>query len=192
MSTRNLDIENFDKRYNERVVPFMENEFLIRNNMAVPRMEKIVLNAGVGTIGANDKKKLESIKSDMTLIAGQAPVFVKSKRAIAGFNVKLGSVVGIRVTLRGKKMKEFFNRLCMIGLPRIRDFQGIAKKSFDEMGNLSYGIREHIIFPEIKPEESLVNFGLQVNFATSAKNSENAAILLAQMGLPIKSKDEDN
>jgi large subunit ribosomal protein L5 len=185
MSTRNLTINDFDKRFTDKVRPTMTEVFKYRNINAVPKLEKIVVNAGIGSITKGDKKKIASIFKDMTMITGQKPIQIKAKKAIAGFSIRADSVVGMKVTLRNKMMTNFFNRFCMVTLPRIRDFRGINQKNFDKCGSLSYGVKEQIVFPEIKPEESLTNFGLQISFKTTAKNKTEAVKLLKELGMPI-------
>lgn len=185
MSTGNLTTIDFKKRYKDIVVPAMLKTFKYSNRMQVPKLEKIVINCGIGSLAGSDKKKMEGIMKDFVLICGQKPVFVKIKKSIAGFGIREGAVVGIKTTLRKDKMQNFFNKLCMICLPRVRDFRGIDRKSFDDNGNVQIGIREHVIFPEIKPEESVVNFGLQISLTTSAKSKEETIELLKLLGLPL-------
>lgn len=187
MSTGNLEINDFKKRYEDKVKPAMREVFGYKNDLAIPRLEKIVINVGVGRFH-KEKNKLESIFKDVTSLCGQKPVYVKTGKTIAGFSIREDAIVGIQVILRGENMGQFFNKLAMIVLPRVRDFQGIRESSFDEKGNLSIGIKEHIVFPEIKPEESVVSFGLQITLKTTAKTKKEAIELLKLMGLPIVEK----
>ncbi|MEK7121187.1 MAG: 50S ribosomal protein L5 [Patescibacteria group bacterium] len=163
----------------------MQKTFEIENIMAVPKIEKVVVNTGVGRIAKEDKT-IERIAKDLTMIVGQKPVFKKAKKSISGFKLREGVSVGISVTLRGKRMYDFLDRLIAIALPRSRDFRGIETKNFDKMGNLNFGIRESSIFPEINYENVKDIFGLEVTVVTTAQNREKGIELLRQMGFPIR------
>ena len=173
------------EKYRKTVIPAMQKDFGIKNVMAIPKIEKVVVNTGIGRLG-KDEKTAERIAKELTLIVGQKPVFKKAKKSISGFKLREGVNVGIAVTLRGKRMYDFLDRLIAIALPRSRDFRGIDAKNFDKMGNLNFGIKESSIFPEINYENMKDVFGLEVTVVTTAKNREKGIELLKQMGLPIK------
>ncbi len=173
------------QKYRKEVIPAMQKEFGISNIMAVPKIGKVVVNTGVGRISKDDKA-IERIAKDLTLISGQKPVFRKAKKSISGFKIREGVNVGISVTLRGKRMYDFVDRLISIALPRSKDFRGIDRKNFDGMGNLNIGIKESSIFPEVNYENLKDIFGLQVTVMTNAGNKERGAQLLKLMGFPIK------
>ncbi len=179
------------EKYNKEVIPAMMQKFGYKSNMAVPRIDKVVLNTGFGKLisGAttDERKKIESsISEDFSQIAGQKPVLKEARKSIAAFKTRQGMPIGIAVTLRGKKMYDFLERLVYIALPRSRDFQGIEKSSFDKKGNLTLGIKEHIYFPEILPEKTKNIFGLEITTVTTAKRKEESIELLKLMGFPIK------
>ncbi len=173
------------EKYRKTVVPAMQKSFGIENVMAVPKIEKVVVNTGIGGIVKEDKT-IERIVKDLTMIIGQKPVLRKAKKSISGFKLRQGVNVGISVTLRGKRMYDFLDRLISIALPRSKDFRGIEVKNFDKMGNLNFGIKESSIFPEINYENVKDIFGLEVTVVTTAKNREKGIELLRQMGFPIK------
>mgnify|MGYP001576583795 CR=1 FL=1 len=173
------------QKYRKEVIPAMQKEFNIGNIMAVPKIEKIVINTGVGRIAKEDKV-IERIAKDLAVISGQKTVFKKAKKSISGFKLREGMNVGISVTLRGKRMYDFTDRLISIALPRSKDFRGIDPKNFDGMGNLNLGIKESSIFPEINYENLKDIFGLQVTVMTNAKNREKGIRLLKLIGFPIK------
>ncbi len=173
------------EKYRKTVIPAMQKNFGIENVMAVPKIEKVVINTGIGRI-VKEEKTIERIAKDLTTIVGQKPVFRKAKKSISGFKLREGVNVGISVTLRGKRMYDFLDRLVAIALPRSRDFRGIETKNFDKMGNLNFGIKESSIFPEINYENVKDIFGLEVTVVTTAKNREKGVELLRQMGFPIK------
>lgn len=179
-------MSRLQEKYRKTVVPAMQKSFGIKNLMAVPRIEKVVINTGVGKI-VKEEKTIERIAKEIMMITGQKPVFKKAKKSISGFKLREGVSVGISVTLRGKRMYDFLDRLISIALPRSRDFRGIEVKNFDKMGNLNLGIKESSIFPEINYENTKDIFGLEVTVVTTAKNRERGAELLKQLGFPIKS-----
>jgi len=179
------------EKYQKEVIPKMMEKFGYKNKMAVPKIEKVVLNTSFGKLisgktGEEQKKIQEAILEEMSLIAGQRPVFKKAKRSISSFKLRQGMIVGATVTLRRRKMYDFLERFIYITLPRVRDFRGIEKKSFDEKGNLTVGIKEHIVFPEISPEKSKNVFGLEVTVVITAKAKEEGMELLRLLGFPIK------
>ena len=173
------------EKYRKTVIPALQKTFGIENVMAVPKIEKVIVNTGIGRIAKEDKTT-ERIEKDLTIIVGQKPVFKKAKKSISGFKLREGMNVGISVTLRGKRMYDFMDRLIAIALPRSRDFRGIEAKNFDKMGNLNLGIKESSIFPEINYENVKDVFGLEVTVVTTAKNRERGIELLKQIGFPIK------
>ncbi len=172
------------KRYKEEVVPFLMNEFKYKNVNEVPKLVKIVLNMGLGDVKDNSKS-FNTAVDELTLIAGQKPVATKAKKAISNFKVRQGMKIGAKVTLRGTRMYEFFDRLTAIALPRVRDFRGISDKSFDGRGNYSMGIKEQLIFPEISYDKVEKIRGLDISFITTAKTDEEAKALLKALGLPF-------
>jgi len=175
------------EKYTKEVVPEMKKRFGYRNSMAVPRIEKIVVNVGIGSIIASkDEKIQESVTKDIIAITGQKPLVTLAKKAVAAFKVREGMPVGLKVTLRGKRMYDFISRLVNIVLPRTRDFRGLNTKSIDGNGNLTIGIKEHIIFPEISQEDIRKIFGLEITVVTHAGNKERALEFYKLMGFPIK------
>jgi large subunit ribosomal protein L5 len=172
--------------YRNKVVPALTKEFKYRNHMQVPKLEKIVVNMGVGEAIQNIKA-LESAVADLSLIVGQKPVITKARKSIATFKLRQGMSIGCMVTLRGDRMYEFFDRLVNVTLPRVRDFRGISPKSFDGRGNFALGLKEQIIFPEIDYDKIDKIRGMNVVIATSAKTDEEARQLLKLMGLPFRS-----
>ena len=169
-----------DKYLNE-VVPGLQEKFNYKNVMAIP---KIVVNIGLGEAVQNPKA-LDAAVSDLTLITGQKPVVTKAKKSIAGFKVREGMPIGVKVTLRGERMYEFADRLLNVALPRVRDFRGVSPKSFDGRGNYSLGIKEQLIFPEIEYDKIDKVRGLEVVFATTAKTDEEGRELLKLLGMPF-------
>jgi large subunit ribosomal protein L5 len=172
------------KRYKEEIVPALIKEFGYKNVNEVPKLVKIVLNMGLGDVKDNSKSFNTAIE-ELTLIAGQKPVATKSKKAISNFKVRAGMKVGAKVTLRGTRMYEFFDRLVAIALPRVRDFRGVSDKSFDGKGNYAMGIKEQLIFPEISYDKVDKIRGLDVAFITTAKTDAEAKALLKALGLPF-------
>jgi large subunit ribosomal protein L5 len=162
----------------------MQEQFQYRNPMEIPRLTKIVLNMGVGE-GATDRKKVEAAAGDLTMIAGQKPVITKAKQSIAGFKIRKGMAIGCKVTLRRERMYEFLDRLITIALPRVRDFRGVSKKSFDGRGNFAMGIREQIVFAEIDYDKVDEIRGLDVIICSTAKTDAEAQALLAAFEMPF-------
>ena len=176
------------EKYNKEIIPEMEKEFGYKNNMAVPRVTKVVINMGLGKfLRDGSKDDLKKITKDFTDIAGQKPVITKAKKAIAGFKIREGMPVGLMVTIRGARMYEFLDRLISVALPQIRDFRGLSKKAFDKNGNFNIGIKEHIIFSEVNKDDIKHILGMEVNIVTTAKTDEEAGKLLKSMGFPITS-----
>jgi large subunit ribosomal protein L5 len=171
--------------YKERVVPELMKKFGYKNIMEVPRLEKIVVNMGVGE-AITDVKVLEAASRDMGLITGQRPSITRSRTAIAGFKLRADVPIGCRVTLRSRQMFEFFDRMVNVAIPRIRDFRGLSPKSFDGRGNYSFGVREHIIFPEIDYDKILKVMGMDITIVTTAKTDEEARELITLLGMPLR------
>lgn len=173
------------KKYREEVVPALIQQFGYKTPMQAPRLEKICLNQGVGA-AITDKKLIESAIDEMTLIAGQKAVAVKSKKDISNFKLRKGMPIGVRVTLRGDRMYEFLQRLISVAIPRTRDFRGVSRKSFDGRGNYTMGIKEQIIFTEIDIDKVKDITGMDITFVTSAKTNKEALALLKELGFPFK------
>lgn len=170
--------------YNTTVRKVLLEEFKYPNPMQVPRLTKVVLNMGVGD-ASQDRKKVEAAAGDMTLIAGQKPVITKAKKSIAGFKLREGMPIGCKVTLRRERMYEFLDRLINIALPRVRDFRGVSRKSFDGRGNFAMGVKEQIIFPEISYDKVDQIRGLDVIICTTAKTDAEAQALLRAFDMPF-------
>lgn len=180
------------EKYKKEVIPQIKEKFGYKNIIAVPRIEKVVVNTGFGKLiggrTSNEQKKIyEAIITELSLICGQRPILTKAKKSISAFKIRQGVPVGATVILRKKVMYDFLERLIKIGLPRTRDFRGIEPKSFDEKGNLTIAIKEHIVFPEILPEKVKNIFGFEITIVTTAKTKEQGIDLLKLMGFPIKS-----
>jgi len=173
------------EKYKKEVMPAMKEKFGYKNNLSVPRIEKVTINTGIGKF-MQDEKAIEEIVSDLMLISGQKPVFTQAKKAIAGFKIRKGLKVGLMVTLRGRRAFDFAQRLISLALPRSRDFRGIEQKSIDTHGNLNVGLKEQIIFPEISNENIRNIFGMQITLKTTAKTHEEGVELFKLMGFPIK------
>ena len=170
--------------YKEQIVPALMKEFGYKSIMQVPKLEKIVINEGVGEAVA-DKKLIEIAQEELTIIAGQKAVQTRSRKDISNFKLRKGMPIGVRVTLRDQRMYEFLERLVAVALPRIRDFKGINEK-FDGQGNYTLGITEQIIFPEIDIDKITKIFGMEITFVTTAKTDEEGYALLKEFGLPFK------
>ncbi|HEY0326650.1 MAG TPA: 50S ribosomal protein L5 [Allosphingosinicella sp.] len=177
------------KDYDERVAPAMMEKFGYKNRMEIPRIEKIVLNMGVGE-ASQDKKHVTTAASEMELIAGQKPVITKAKKSIAQFKLREGMPIGVKVTLRRERMYEFLDRLVTIALPRVRDFRGLNAKSFDGRGNYAMGLKEQIIFPEISYDKVDKVRGMDIIVTTTAKTDEEARELLRLFNFPFP-QDQD-
>ena len=171
-------------RYAKEVAPSLRKEFGIDNVMAVPRVEKIVLNMGLGEAVANPKM-LDGAAEELTAIAGQKAIVTKAKKSIATYKLRTGMPIGARVTLRGDRMWEFLDRLINIALPRVRDFRGVSTTAFDGRGNYTLGIRDHFIFPEIDYAKTDKSKGLNVTIVTTAGRDDRARALLAELGMPF-------
>ena len=178
------------EQYDKKIVGNLKTKFSMKNSHMVPKILKVVLNMGLGP-DANDKKKLQNCIEDMSLISGQKPVITKFKKSISNFKTRKGAPAGVKVTLRQNKMYEFIDRLVNIALPRIKDFQGLKISGFDNSGNYSFGIKEHIIFPEINFDKVDRIRGMDITITTSGINKEFTLALLEEMNFPfIKRKDK--
>ena len=178
-------MSNFKTLYNEKIVPELMKEYNYITVMAVPKLEKIVVNMGVGD-GSKDEKFITAAVKDLEKITGQKPVVTKARKSIAGFKVREGQPIGVKVTLRGENMYYFFEKLVKVGLPRVRDFRGVSPHSFDGKGNYTIGIKEQLIFPEIDYDEVVKVRGMDIIFVTTAKSNEEAKSLLAGFGMPFR------
>jgi large subunit ribosomal protein L5 len=173
------------ERYRGEIVPALVQKFEYGNVHQVPRLEKIVLNMGVGS-AVQDQKLLDAAVGDLTIISGQKPAITKAKKSIAGFKLRQGMPIGCKVTLRGERMWEFADRLLSTALPRIRDFRGVSATAFDGRGNYSLGVNEQLIFPEIDYDKVDKIRGMDITFVTSAKTDEECRALLDELGFPFK------
>ncbi|MFW5980652.1 MAG: 50S ribosomal protein L5 [Halanaerobiaceae bacterium] len=171
--------------YREEIIPQLKDKFEYENIMDVPKVEKVVVNVGIGD-AKEDPNLLDSVVEDISKITGQKPVVTRAKKAVANFGIREGMPIGVKATLRGEKMNEFLYKLINAALPRIRDFRGVSAESFDGRGNYSLGISEHVVFPEVSVEESEKVHGLEVTIVTSAETDEEAFELLRLMGMPFR------
>ena len=176
---------NFKKLYNEKFKDQIQKELGLKNVMEIPRLEKIVLNVGLGEALQNGKL-IESSVEQLKAITGQMPVVTKAKKSIANFKLREGVPIGVMVTLRGTRMYQFFERLVSFALPRERDFKGLPKKSFDGRGNYSIGLKEQLIFPEIDYDKIEKILGMNITICTTARTDEEGRCLLTQMGFPLR------
>ena len=172
------------EQYQKEVRKKLQDEFQIKNPMAVPKIEKIVLNMGMGEAIQN-AKILDAAVDELSTITGQKPVITKAKKSIASFKLREGQSIGTMVTLRGDKMYEFLDRLINIALPRVRDFRGVPTRSFDGRGNYTLGVRDHLIFPEIDAGKVDKSKGMNITIVTTAKTDEQARVLLRELGMPF-------
>jgi large subunit ribosomal protein L5 len=173
------------EKYVKEVVPALMSKFNYKSVMQVPKIEKIVINMGVGDAVQN-AKALDNAVEELALISGQKPVVTRAKKSIAGFRLREGMPIGAKVTLRGERMYEFFDKLVSVSLPRVRDFRGVSKKSFDGRGNYTLGIKEQLIFPEIDYDKVNKVRGMDIVIVTTAKTDEEARELLALLGMPFQ------
>jgi large subunit ribosomal protein L5 len=174
-----------EEHYRSRIRGDLKSQFSYKNEMMIPRLDKVVVNMGIGEAVA-DTKKVKAAHSDLMLIAGQLPVFTKAKKSIAGFKVREGMPLGAKVTLRRARMYEFLDRLINVAMPRIRDFRGLSVKSFDGRGNYALGIKEHIVFPEIDFDKVDEIWGLDIVICTTARTNEEAKHMLGLFNLPFR------
>lgn len=178
-------MEKLIEKFNKTILKGVAEKTGIKNFMAIPRIEKVVVSVGIGDF-KDDKNAIEKIVAEVAKITGQKPKINSSRKAVSAFKLRVGQPVGLTVTLRGERMFDFIDRLVNISLPRVRDFRGLKTSSFDGQGNYSIGLKDYSIFPEVKYEEISVNFGLEINIKTTAKNKEDAKELLVALGFPFE------
>lgn len=177
-------VPRFRKTYEDKVRPALQKKFNYKNEMQLPKITKVVINMGVGEAVA-DKKKLDAAAGDLALIAGQKPVITKARKSIATYKLREGMPIGAKVTLRGRRMYEFLDRLVTIALPRVKDFRGLNPKSFDGRGNFAMGLKEHIVFPEIEYDKVDQIWGMDIIVCTSARTNAEALELLREINFPF-------
>lgn len=180
-------VPRLKEKYRKEVVPALKERFGYRNDMEVPRLEKIVVNMGVGE-GAHDPKAIDGAMKDLAKITGQKPKLNRAKRSVAGFKLRAGMSVGCKVTLRGDRMYEFLDRLMSLAIPRVRDFRGLNPRSFDGRGNYNMGLDEQLVFPEIDYDDIDKVRGMDITIVTTAKTDEEGLALLNALGMPFRSK----
>ena len=173
------------RKYVDEIRPALAEKLGRKNHLSLPRVNKIVLNMGVGT-ATQDKKHLEDANAALTLIAGQKPVTTLARKSIAGFRLREGMPIGCKVTLRGRRMYEFMDRLLSLALPRVRDFRGVSPSAFDGRGNYSLGLTEYLVFPELNPDKFTRSQGLNIVFVTSTDDDEEGRELLRMFGMPFR------
>lgn len=178
-------MSRLNEKYTNEIRQALHDKFQYKNVMEIPKIEKVVINIGVGDAVGN-AKALESAVSDLTIIAGQKPVITKAKKSIANFKVREGMALGTKVTLRGERMYEFLDKLINVALPRVRDFRGVSAKAFDGRGNYALGLKEQLIFPEIEYDQVERVTGMDIIMVTSANTDEEARELLTQFGMPFE------
>jgi large subunit ribosomal protein L5 len=177
-------MNRLQEQYNKEIVPKLKEQFGFKNAMEVPKIQKVVINVGIGKF-LKDSKFVELIKRDLAAISGQMPMETKARKSVAGFKIREQQVIGLAVTLRGQRMYDFLDKLISIALPRVKDFRGVAAKGFDGRGNYHLGLKEHIVFPEISNEALDHIFGLQVSIVTNAGQDDPARALLTAMNFPF-------
>ena len=173
------------EKFNKEILPQLGDKLGRKNVNSLPKLDKIVLNMGVGS-ATQDKKDLADASEALGLIAGQKPVITKARKSIAGFRLREGQAIGCKVTLRGDRMYEFMDRLFTLVLPRVRDFRGVSSKAFDGKGNYSLGLNEYLVFPELNPDKFVRSQGMNIVFVTTAENNDEGRELLRQFGMPFK------
>lgn len=178
-------MSRFKEKFKNEVTPALMSKFEYTSVMQVPKVEKVVINMGVGEAVQNTKA-LDAAVEDLTIIAGQKPVVTKAKKSIAGFRLREGMPIGTKVTLRGERMYEFLDKLISVSLPRVRDFRGVSKRAFDGRGNYTLGVKEQLIFPEIDYDKVSKIRGMDINIVTTANSDEEAHELLKQFGMPFQ------
>ena len=172
-------------KYEQEILPLLAEEIGRKNRLSLPKLEKIVVNMGVGS-ALQDKKHLEESVEAMTLITGQKPIITLARKSIAGFRLREGNAIGCKVTLRGQRMYEFLDRLISIALPRVRDFRGLSPKAFDGNGNYSLGLSEQLAFPELNPDKYIRPQGMNISLVTSVSDNDEARLLLRKFGMPLQ------
>ncbi len=191
MRRSDINMAELKQKYEKEAIKGMQEKFGYKNKMAVPKIVKVVINTGFGRM-VSDKTKDEQkrlydyVSENMALLSGQKPVLTRARKSISSFKLREGNIIGAKVTLRGKKMYDFLEKLINIVLPRSRDFKGISPKTVDKNGNMNIGIKEHIIFPEISPEKAPIILGLEITIVTNAKDKEKGLELFKLLDFPIK------
>ncbi len=178
-------MERLQEKFNKDIVPSLKKKFSFKNVMEVPKVQKIVINVGIGKL-IKDSKTVDKMVEDLKQILGQAPVRTKARKSIAGFKVRENQIVGLTATLRGFRMYSFLDKLINISLPRVRDFQGVSSKGFDGRGNYNLGLKEHLVFPEISSAALEHIFGMEVTIVINSGNDDVSRELLKEMGFPFK------
>jgi len=181
-------MNRMQEKYNNEVVPALRKAFDLKNIMEVPRIAKVVVNIGMGE-AMDNPKAMEAAVSDLTIITGQKPVMTKARKSIANFKLREGRLIGTKVTLRGDRMWAFLDRLMSTALPRVRDFRGVSANAFDGRGNYTLGLRDQLIFPEIEYDKIDKLRGMEVTIVTTAKNDDQARVLLQMLGMPFSKKE---
>ena len=183
-------IPRLQEKYTTEILPAMKEKFGRKNGHSLPRLEKIVVNMGVGT-AVTDKKHVDDAVASLTLIAGQKPLVTRARKSIANFKLREGMPIGAKVTLRGARMYEFFDRLVSIAIPRVRDFRGLKDSGFDKSGNYSMGLTEQLVFPELNPDKFMRPQGLNITFVTSGNSDDESREMLKMFGMPFKSAEKE-
>lgn len=178
------------EKYTKEILPAMKEQFGRKNEHSLPRLEKIVVNMGVGT-AVTDKKHVDDAVASLTLITGQKPLVTRARKSIANFKLREGMPIGAKVTLRGARMYEFFDRLVAIAIPRVRDFRGLKETGFDKSGNYSMGLTEQLVFPELNPDKFMRPQGLNITFVTSSDSDDESREMLKMFGMPFKSEEKE-
>jgi large subunit ribosomal protein L5 len=177
------------EQFEKEILKTLQDKLQVKNRFQVPRFQKIVVNVGIGTL-MNSTKDYSYVEKSLVQITGQKPIVRKSKKAISNFKLRIGMPVSLQVTLRGKRMYDFYERLVNIALPRIRDFRGLSRKAFDKNANYNIGLKEHVMFPEIGADDINKIFGMQITIVTSAKKKEDAQLLLETTGFPFRKEEK--
>ena len=180
-------MSKLQKKFRTQIVPKLKEEMKLSNDLAVPKLIKVVVNVGAGQ-ALQDSKFLEGVAANLALITGQKPIMTKAKKSISNFKIRAGMIIGAKVTLRGKRMYDFVDKLVNIALPRVRDFRGIEMSGFDGNGNYTVGIKELNVFPEVNPVEVIKSHGMDISIITSAKDDKAAEKLLRYLGFPLQEK----
>jgi large subunit ribosomal protein L5 len=181
-------MNRMQEKYNSEVVPALQKTFDLKNIMQVPRISKVVVNIGMGE-AMDNPKAMEAAVADLTIITGQKPVMTKARKSIANFKLREGRLIGTKVTLRGDRMWAFLDRLLSTALPRVRDFRGVSANAFDGRGNYTLGLRDQLIFPEIEYDKIDKLRGMEVTIVTTAKNDDQARVMLQMLGMPFSKKE---
>jgi large subunit ribosomal protein L5 len=179
-------MKDLQAQFRETVAPKLKEELGLKNINSVPKLKKVTLNIGIGSIIQSQGKDFSHIEENLSKISGQKPMVTKARKAISNFKTREGMPIGLSVTIRGRRMYDFMNKLINVTLPRVRDFRGLSPKAFDGNGNYSIGMKEHIVFPEINPDDVLHLHGVQVTITTTAQNDEHGRALLKAFNFPFK------